>query len=597
MIRRRSFFANRRLPTSGKVPARRSSSGARTLRVALVAGITLLAPLLTATTAAAATQVGWSRVADMAAARQISPAVTLPSGKVLLTDGGTAELYDPASETFSSTGAPTVDRNFGASGTLLRNGKVLFAGGGGLISTAVGSAELYDPATGTFTPTGDMSDRRSGHTATLLADGRVLVTGGSLNGFPEAALASAEIYDPATGTFTPTGSMATPRQEHTATLLRDGRVLITGGYTGDARLGQRTAELYDPATGTFTPTPTNLTTGRGHHTATTLPDGRVLIAGGFTQFPGQGVDSAELYDPATGTFTPTGAMHDLRGWHTATLLNNGTVLVAGGFTAFPFTGQTLASAETYDPGTGTFTLTTSMHAPRGRHAAAKLLNGDVLVAGGLGAEFGGATNTAEVFSLALNDIRPPAITTPADITLNAPAPDGGALVNYAVTVVDNVDDNPQLTCDPPSGSTFPIGVTTVRCTATDSSGNTSAASFTVTVLPPVDVILVVDRAGSVDKKTGVATVSGTISCNQTTTVSVSGTLKQTVANRGQVDGTFFTGIDCTRPGVSWKATVTPDIGRYNAGGADINATAFGCNGDFTSCDRDQVLRSIKLTGR
>jgi hypothetical protein len=595
MIRRRPIFANRAFPMPGKLPARRSPSSARAL-IALVGAIALLAPPLAAVPAAAATQVGWSRVADMAAPRQMFTAVTLSSGKVLLTDGGTAELYDPASETFSSTGAPTVDRNFGASATLLGNGKVLVAGGGGFIS-ALSSAELYDPATGTFTATGEMSTRRAGHTATLLADGRVLVAGGSLSGFPEAAVASAEIYDPATGTFTPTGSMATPRQDHTATLLVDGRVLIAAGYTGLDRIGERSAEIYDPTTGIFTEAPTRLTTGRGNHTATPLRDGRVLIAGGFTVFFGPGVDSAEVYDPTTGTFSPTGTMHDVRGWHTATLLNDGTVLVAGGFTAGPFTGRTLASAETYDPSTGTFTTTAPMHAPRGRYAAAQLLNGDVLVAGGLGAEFGGATNTAEVFSLALNDIRAPVITTPADITLNAPAPDGGAVVNYTVTVVDNVDDNPQLTCEPPSGSTFPIGVTTVRCTATDTSGNTSAASFTVTVLPPVDLVLVVDRAGSVDKKTGVTTVSGSVSCNQTISVSVSGTLKQTVANRGQVDGTFFTGIDCTRPGVTWKATVTPDIGRYNAGNADINATAFGCNGDFTSCDGDQVLRSIKLTSR
>jgi hypothetical protein len=532
----------------------------------------------------------------MAAVRQIYPAVTLPSGKVLLASGGTAELYDPATETFNSTGAPTVDRNFGASATLLRTGKVLFAGGGGFVG-GLSSAELYDPATGTFAPTGDMSTRRAGHTATLLTDGRVLVIGGSTNGFPEAATASAEIYDPATGSFTATGSTTVPRQEHTATLLSDGRVLIVAGYTGDFRVGQRSAEIYDPTTGTFTNAPTQLTTGRGHHTATTLPDGRVLIAGGFTEFPGPGVDSAEIYDPATGTFTPTGAMHDLRGWHTAALLNDGTVLVAGGFTAFPFTGQTLASAEIYDPGTGTFTATAPMHAPRGRHAAAQLNNGDVLVAGGLGAVFGDATNTAEVFSLTVHDTRPPTITTPGDITVNAPSSTDGATVDYTVTVIDSVDDNPQLSCQPPSGSTFSLGVTTVRCTATDSSGNTSTASFTVTVLPPVDITLTVDRAGSVTKKTGVTTVTGTVACNQTTGVDVSGTLTQTAANRGQVEGSFFTSVTCTRPRVTWQATVTPDVGRYNAGNADINATAFGCNRDFTSCDGDQVLSAIKLTGR
>ncbi len=267
----------------------------------------------------------------------------------------------------------------GHTATLLTSGKVLITGGANGVADA--SAELYDPATGAFTATGSMTEARIGHTATLLNDSArsVLIVG--------PVDMTAELYNPATGTFTATGSMHHARTSPTATLLSNtgpnaGKVLIVGGNTAS---GDLVAELYDPGTGTFTDTGST-TIVRSEHTATLLTAGplagQVLIAGG-SDAGGNASASAELYNPATGLFTTTGDMTVTRSGHTATALGthdgpqNGDVLIVG----------TDGSADLYDPSKGAFARLGSL-LPSMQTSYAQTANlrndGTVLAAGGYG---------------------------------------------------------------------------------------------------------------------------------------------------------------------------------------------------------------------
>ncbi len=184
-----------------------------------------------------------------------------------------------------------------------------------------------------------------------------------------------EVY----GTFNYAGEMNVARAYHTATLLPNGKVLIAGGRRS-VRDELDSAELYEPALHKFTPTG-KMHSARAAHTATLLTDGRVLIAGGFR--PGQALASAELYDPVSGTFSPTGAMVQPRAWHTATLLRNGKVLITGGSSNETGISPT---AELYDPATGKFAATASMTVARALHFATTLSGGDVLIVGGMRGE-------------------------------------------------------------------------------------------------------------------------------------------------------------------------------------------------------------------
>jgi subtilisin-like proprotein convertase family protein len=458
-------------------------------------------------------------------------ATLLPGGRVLLTGGGlvgpiaVADVFSPRSYSLSSVPAfAETQRSPGYSSTLLPDGRVLVAGGTDYTST-LASAETFNPATSTWTLTTGMGTPRRAHSATLLPSGRVLVAGG-IDALDQVA-ASSELFDPNTGTWTSTGTLLTPRQGHTATLLAEGRVLVTGGETTLAgTTGMASAELYDPSTGTWTQTSPMLLP-RVRHRATRLLTGKVLVTGST-----QGTVQTEVFDPLTSSFSPTGPLAAPRSRHTSTLLPNGLVVVAGGSG-----GQ--QTAELYDPQTGRFETTADLNSARSGHSALALPDGNVLVAGGAYAASAlevfdrfsgtwtpvasGVTGASALDPVLLTDgrllllppyygavtINPPAAgrrplvtTASTSLSYDAPAPGsprlsltgtgfggdseaasgtaGGSAVDYPIVDLRSLDGGPAVCVPPDSRSSFADDPMTLEATNLPAGLNVGWHYLTVT---------------------------------------------------------------------------------------------------------------------
>lgn len=302
----------------------------------------------------------FSSTGAMNAIRYDHTATLLPNGKVLIAGGrysnishwDTAELYDPGTGMFSYTTGPMSSPRSCHTATLLPSGKVLITGGyyysDGVGNVPLSTAELYDPETGLFSSTGAMNYARAYHTATLLSDGKVLVAGGATSDV--AAALYVDLFDPDTNTFSSANSLNAARKSHTATLLLNGNVLVTGGINPDNTY-KNSSELYSSGAFNFIDTP--MSSRRAKHTATLLADGKVLVAGGVN---GEAVASADLYDPSNGTYgaiAATTSMNYARQGHTATRLTSGMVLVTGGERTYKegetYYSITMRSTELYNP--------------------------------------------------------------------------------------------------------------------------------------------------------------------------------------------------------------------------------------------------------
>jgi len=450
----------------------------------------------------------WSTNAPVNTPRYSHTSTLLNDGRVLIAGGyggsylATTEIYDPFTGTNSAGPNMTTNRS-SHTATLLPNGKVLVAGGtfqSGFFPTTLGTAELFDPVAGTWTPTGSLNVPRSGQTATLLASGKVLVTGGSVydtNTFTTTNIPSAEVYDPSTGVWSQVNPMSTPRGAHTATLVRNGKVLVAGGYATNNTLAS--AELFDPATGNWTAAGT-IPGARGSHSAVLLPNGKVLVAGGAN---GDSVATAALYDPvgnswaaanpmsfkrqsfmmnllpngkvmvsggwfqtavypnteifdpSTGQWTASASMNIKRFNATSTVLANGRVLVVSGADESGFDTVTVGSTEVFDSTADSFSSTSPMFTPRNGHTATLLATGKVLIAGGYVNSGNNSTNSAELFDPATGNY------TPTGSMLDYHAEHTATLLaNGKVLVVDNGTNSTAAELyDPVSGTWSAAGPT------------------------------------------------------------------------------------------------------------------------------------------
>ena len=397
------------------------------LRAVLRRGLGLLA--CGATLALAQSPGTFTATGNMTVGREVHSATLLPNGKVLIAGGSTgvtAELYDPGTGTFTRTGDMTAPRSH-APATLLPNGRVLIAGCD-LIGGPSLTAELYDPDTGTFAATGSMLNRRCGHTATLLSNGKVLIVGGwyPLNAHSAPTFQPAELYDPSTGTFTPTTDLMEAYAD-TATLLPNGNVLITA-WANDYSSPSH-AYLYDPALSVFTRISDMVDANQGQKpTATLLASGKVLFAGGDRGDFG-GSSDVEIYDPLTQAFSSASRMTVTMQGQTATLLPEGRVLIAGGDAlarcekdpnhCFVPPANDPGSTELYDPVAGSFAAQSSVRSERG-HAATLLPDGTVLLSGGV-TEGVGVLATAEIYH--------PAVLVPSPVLYSLPGGRQGAILH------------------------------------------------------------------------------------------------------------------------------------------------------------------------
>ena len=325
-----------------------------------------------------------SSAPDMRAGRASHSATTLLDGRVLIAGGfitkGSpigAELFDPQRGQYQAL-PPMVHTRHSHTATRLPDGRVLLVGGYTSTNEPTASAELFDPRTNSFSPTGTPTGARADHIAVLLSNGKVLLAGGLGPGW--TFLSSAEVYDPATGRFTATGSMTTPRESHVAVALRDGRVLVVGGHRGRREQIQlyASAEAYDVASGVFTHV-ADMRVRRHKHDAVLLRDGRVLITGGSDErdFRGGVYTSTEFFDPTRNEFTLGPSMKLGRYKHrlSAVVQDDGRVVLAGG----------APQAELFDPVRGTSSIIEGPPRMAGQFSAvAPLAGGGVLITGGYG---------------------------------------------------------------------------------------------------------------------------------------------------------------------------------------------------------------------
>ena len=417
---------------------------------------------------------------QMEVARYGQTATQLTTGQVLIAGGikssgalNEAEIYTVSSQTFVAISSMNVPRWLHTA-TVLNDGTVLIAGGSNLSNEAtLNSAEIYDPVAGTFTLLANtLNTARVGHTATLLSNGQVLIVGGY---DPNTGIISdSELYDPTAQVFIDLGNTNTPRFHNTATLLQNGQVLITGGETDATPSGAyNTSEIFNPATWTFTPVSANMISAREGHAATLLNDGTILITGGDLP-PTGSLNTAEIYNPTSNAFTAiSSSMTSPRIFHDAMLLNGGQVLLSGGENDSNGASTALNTAELYNPATQTFTATPGNMASIREHQTATLLNDGTVLEDG-GTDGTNVFNTAEIYTTS-------ALTGLTSIAISPAAPSVSLGNQQLLVVTGTFSGGSTQVLSSVQWSSSSTSVAAVSADASDSGYVTTLAQGTATI--------------------------------------------------------------------------------------------------------------------
>jgi hypothetical protein len=528
--------------------------------------------LATLQPASAQLQGQWASTGTMQSARELHALVRMTGGKALSVGGvdgsgnvlSSAEVFTSSTGKWTLTGAMAEAReSFPAA--MLGNGKILVSGGLGISSVVLAGGELYDTTTGAWSSAGLLSVARFGHTATILPSGKVLVTGGCTANGCTTNTAASELYDPTSNTWSTTGSLNTARANHTAVLLKNGKVLAIGGS------GIPSCELYDPQSGTWSYA-ASTNAARYLNTATLLTDGKVLVTGGANgRFP---VISAELYDPSANTWTLSGNMTIGRYAHAASLLTDGTVVVAGGVGQSISCGKACTGyiptnkVDIYSEATGKFTAAGNLSQALAYHVMTLLTTGRALEDGGIA--------TTSICCVVVNTA---AVYTPLTLTFSASS------LNFGLLQTGLTSPSQTVTVTNVSGHS--VAFTSIASSGDFSQSHTCPPTMTAGQSCTITVTFTPTASGA---RKGAVTLKDNCPGSATQNISLTGS--------GETLALGFTPASLNFGSVVVGSSVTQSATLTNDGTAAVNITGIAIspsNGTYTQTNNCPPTLGVQQT--